>query len=79
MKNRERSAQEAAFVICSLPLRGSSRSTVFINTKPPEHRTRLLRKECLLNPNNDTQLDDKDFCSDLFDKYVRRLDFKFIT
>jgi hypothetical protein len=34
IKNRERSAQEAAFVICSLKFRDSSRSTVFINPKP---------------------------------------------
>ena len=33
MKFRERSAQEAAFLVSGLKLRGSSRSVVFINTK----------------------------------------------
>jgi hypothetical protein len=68
IKNRERSAQEAAYVLCSLKLRESSRSTVFINTKPPQHRTRLVRKESLLN----TEFDEEDFCSDIFDKYTSR-------
>ncbi len=40
MKSRERSAQEGSYVICGLPLRGSSRTTVFINTKSAEQRTR---------------------------------------
>lgn len=68
IKNRERSAQEAAYVLCSLKLRESSRSTVFVNTKPPQHRTRLVRKESLLN----TEFDEEDFCSDIFDKYTSR-------
>jgi len=68
IKNRERSAQEAAYVICSLPLRDSSRATVFVNTKPALNRTRLVRKESLLNE----EFDESDFCSDIFDKYTNR-------
>jgi hypothetical protein len=34
IKNREKSAQEAAYIICSLPLRDSSLATFFVNTKP---------------------------------------------
>ena len=68
IKNRERSAQEAAYIICSLLLRESSRATVFVNTRPSMHRTRLVRNECLLN----TEFEENDFCSDIFDKYTKR-------
>ena len=68
LKNRERSAQEASYVICGLPLRGSSRSTVFINTKPALQRTRSVRKECVMNE----EFDETDFCSDIYDKYTKR-------
>jgi hypothetical protein len=42
MRNRERSAQEAAYVICGLDLREATRSTVFVNTKPAGDRTRVV-------------------------------------
>jgi hypothetical protein len=51
-----------------LKLRDSSRSTVFVNTKPALHRTWLVRKESLLNQ----EFDEEDFCSDIFDKYFNR-------
>ena len=68
IRNRERSAQEAAYVICGLDLRGATGSTIFVNTKPAGDRTRVVRKECLLNE----EYAEDDFCSDIYDKYTKR-------
>ena len=43
LNNIEISAQEAVYLLLQIPLRKSSRSTIFINTSPPEERIRLLK------------------------------------
>jgi hypothetical protein len=68
MSHRERSAQEAAYILCGLRLRGASRDTIFINTKPKLARTRMLKRESFNNEN----YEDDDFCSDIFEKYEKR-------
>ena len=47
MKHRERSGQEAAYIIAGLPLKGCSRTTIFVNSRYPINRTRMIRKECV--------------------------------
>ena len=68
--SRERSAQEAAYILAGLRLRGSSRSTVFVNTNFSDKRSRMLKKESVLNH----IYSEDDFTSDIFDKYRRRPD-----
>ena len=68
MNQRERSAQEAAYVLCGFNLKRSSRSCVFINTRPSQMRTRMLKKEHLYK----TEFEDENFCSDIFHKYENR-------
>jgi hypothetical protein len=68
MKNRERSAQEAAYILCGLRLKACSRTTVFVNAVLPNKRTRLVRKERILNNN----YEEEDYCENLFDKYEKR-------
>jgi hypothetical protein len=70
MANRERSAQEAAYITCGLKLQGSSRTTIFVNTRPKTERTRMVKKECI----NNEVLDENSFCSDIYDKYCNRPD-----
>ncbi len=43
LSHREVSAQEVAFRLCGLPLRGSTVSTVFVSTSRLEQRVRLLK------------------------------------
>ena len=43
LNNVEISAQEAVYLLLQIPLRKSSRSTIFINTSQPEERVRLLK------------------------------------
>jgi hypothetical protein len=47
MSQRERSAQEAAYICCGCNLKGSSRSLVYINTRSRELRSRLLKNEAI--------------------------------
>jgi len=68
MKNRERSAQEAAYILCGLRLKACSRTTVFVNAIFPKKRTRLVRKERICN----SEYDDEDFCQNIFEKYEKR-------
>lgn len=70
MSHRERSAQEAAFLVTGLALRGSNHTTVFVNTHDKLKRTRILRKECINNFDKDYE--ETDFASDIHDKYARR-------
>ncbi len=70
MAHRERSAQENAYLVCNLPFRGSSHSTVYVNTRSKEARTRMLKKECIAQ--QDHVFNEEDFTSDIYDKYVRR-------
>ena len=67
------SIQEAIFLVLHLPLRLSSRKTVFINTRSPNERTRLLRKERILNQNTtDITIEPDSFCPNIFDRYLQR-------
>jgi hypothetical protein len=42
LTHRQFIAQEAAFEMCGLPLRGSSKQTVYVDSRPEEERSRLL-------------------------------------
>ena len=65
MSHRERSAQEAAYVLCGLKLKCCSRSCVLnTNTKPRNERTRMLKVECI----DEEEIEDEHLCSDIFDK-----------
>ena len=70
LSHRELSAQEAAYRLCHLPLKDSTRKVVFVNTVRPEKRTRLLksRAELLELGDEDTAI----FQPGLFDRYAAR-------
>ena len=56
--------------MCNIPLKDSSRKVVFVNTVPPEKRTRILKSRSEL-----LELDDMDtnlFQPGLFDRYAAR-------
>ena len=67
------SAQEACYHVLSLPLSLMSRSTVFINTSPPDERVRMLKSvndlqnELEVNPDSDDI-----FLPNILEKYARR-------
>ncbi|KAG5674477.1 hypothetical protein PVAND_004445 [Polypedilum vanderplanki] len=63
LKEREVSAAECAYRLCHLPLRGSSRTTVFLNTRKPEQRYYVLRFE-----GNEAV----GMCSNIFERYEKR-------
>ncbi|XP_033758253.1 uncharacterized protein LOC117340598 [Pecten maximus] len=70
LTHRQLSAQEAAFKMCGLPLRASSKSTLFINARPQYERSKLLKPKARL-----TNLDDDSediFCSNVFHRYKNR-------
>ena len=70
LTHRLLSTQEAAFKMVGLPLRGASRKTVYVNTRPPDERSRLLRpKQEMENLEDDSE---DIFCSNLFDRYSKR-------
>jgi hypothetical protein len=64
LNERRVSATEAAYRLCHLPLRESSRKTIFVNTRIPEQRYRVLRF------NNEDNADG--FCDNIFDRYIKR-------
>lgn len=51
------------FRLCHLPLKQSSRKCVFINTRKPEHRYKVLRFI------NDAAAG---YCKDIIERYVQR-------
>ena len=70
LSHRQLSGQEAAYRLCHLPLKDSSRKVIFVNTAPPEKRTRILKNRSKL-----LELDDMDtnlFQPGLFDRYATR-------
>lgn len=67
MKRRQVSAQEAAFRMCHLFLRKSTRKTVFLASFRKENRLRMIRKETLNDEN-------PQFCTSLIDRYTKRPD-----
>jgi hypothetical protein len=70
---RERSAQEVAFLACGLPLKGTNHKVVYVNTHERSSRARMLKKECLRNE-DDQILEESDFASDIHEKYRCRPD-----
>ncbi|GIY31475.1 hypothetical protein CEXT_692171 [Caerostris extrusa] len=43
LHERQVSAAECAYRLCHIPLRDTSRSCIFLNTRKPEHRYRVLQ------------------------------------
>ena len=70
LSHREVSAQEAAYRLCNLPQKESTRKVVFVNTVRIEKRTRLLksRAELFGLGDHDTAI----FQPGLFDRYAAR-------
>ena len=70
LTNRHVSAQEAAFRLCGLHMKGVSRQIKFVNTSRPKDRIRLLKPATELErlDENDTDV----FEPNLFDRYTRR-------
>jgi hypothetical protein len=63
--------------MCGLPLRGSSKQTVYVDSRPEEERSRLLLPKHQLQ-----ELDDENtniFCSNAFDRYRNRPEFESLT
>jgi len=70
LTHRQVSQQEAVYRLCSLPLKGSSRQTVFVNTSRPDHRTRLLKPLASKETNDSQDL----FLPNIIDHYQNRPD-----
>ena len=70
LSHRELSVQEAAYRLCNLPLKDSTRKVVFVNTVRPEKRIRLhkSRSELFELGDHDTAI----FQPGLFDRYAAR-------
>ena len=66
--------QEAIYLLLHLPLRLSSRKTVFLNTRPPDERTRLLRKESIIQHEENVALENSAVFPNIFDRYTSRPD-----
>ena len=66
----EISAQEAVYLTLQLPLTKKTRQVIFINTSPPEERTRLLKSQELLEnlPENSTDI----YSSNEIIRYAKR-------
>ena len=66
----EISAQEAVYLTLQLPLTKKTRRVIFINTSPPEERTRLLKSQELLEnlPENSTDI----YSSNEITRYAKR-------
>ncbi|VDI54623.1 Hypothetical predicted protein [Mytilus galloprovincialis] len=63
-------AQEAAYICLQLPMKKSSRQTIFLNTSPPEERVSLLKPSTLLDKMEDE--DDDIECGNIFSRYCDR-------
>lgn len=63
LHERQVSACECAFRLCHLPLKQSSRRCVFINTRRPEQRFKVLR---FVNESA------SGFCSNIIERYMKR-------
>ncbi|XP_055685430.1 uncharacterized protein LOC129791330 isoform X1 [Lutzomyia longipalpis] len=70
LNNKLVSAQEAAYYCLSIPITKSSRGSIYINTRPINERTRILKpKKDLLNlPEDSTDI----FAQDIVHKYEKR-------
>ena len=66
----EVSAQEVSYHLLSLPLSQCSRANVYINTNPPEQRTRMLKPKRILK---DMEVDSEDILQEgLIEQYTNR-------
>lgn len=63
LKERQVSASECVYRLCHLPLRSSSRKCVFLNTRKPDQRYRMLK----FQGNQAVGL-----CTNLFERYANR-------
>ncbi|XP_062577044.1 uncharacterized protein LOC134238944 [Saccostrea cucullata] len=70
LTHREMSAQEATYIVCSIPLVQSSSSVVFVNTLPFEKRTKLLKSHQELENLDDTS--EEIFLPNITDYYQSR-------
>ncbi|XP_054711012.1 uncharacterized protein LOC129220608 [Uloborus diversus] len=70
LNSNEVSAQEAIYLILGMPLSRCSRSTVYINTSPPNERVRLAKTRAQLQslPEDSTEV----FATGLIEHYVAR-------
>jgi PIF1-like helicase len=64
MHERQISASECVFRLCHLQMRNSTRKCVFLNTRKPKQRYRVLKFD-----DNDKAVG---FCGNIFDRYVNR-------
>ncbi len=72
LKHRRMSAQEAAYRISALHLLQSSRSVVYVNTRPQQNRFKMLKPMHEIMHMNDNNTDI--FCSGIVDYYYSRPD-----
>ena len=72
ISHRILSAQEAVYRTTGLHLRGSTRSSIFVNTARPEKRTRILKSRQQLRAMSTE--DDDIFQTGLFERYTARPD-----
>ena len=68
--HRQLSAQEAAYKMCSLPLRGSTSTVIYLDIKPEMKRNRLLLPSSTLRNLSDDSTDI--FVKNIFDRYTNR-------
>ena len=66
----EISEQEAVYLVLQIPLRKSSRGSVFINTSPPEERPFLLKTTAELEALDDDSEDIQ--CQNMLSRYAKR-------
>jgi hypothetical protein len=70
LTHRQLSAQEAAYKMCGLPLKAATNQVLYLDTRPKDLRTRILKPSVLLN---DMDLDCTSiFVSSIHDRYINR-------
>jgi hypothetical protein len=67
LSSREVCASEAAFRLCHLKMKSSSRQTVYLNTRQPHLRTRMLNIRKTLTNNQENT-----FCTNFIQRYEQR-------
>ena len=70
LTHRQLSAQEAAFKMCSLPLRSATSDVIYLDIKPKHLRSRILLPSADLNEKTDDSTDV--FVKNVFDRYSSR-------
>lgn len=64
LHERQVSATECAYRLCHIPLRDSSRNCIFLNTRKPEQRYRVLRFDRSGHATG--------YYSNIFERYAKR-------